>query len=114
MIKINGVEIPTPSEFLVGHQDISKAERNAKGNMIMEIIATKVKLEMSWAYLTQPEAQALFAAVAPTFFNVEYPDPVTGTRRTLNFYKGDRKIPMLIYKNGVPYWKDVAFNVIER
>lgn len=113
LIKINGVVIPTPSEFTVGHQDLVKAERNARGNMVMDFIARKVKLEFVWSHLTQQAAKTIFDAIDPPFFTVEYPDPQKGIR-TLTFYKGDRKVPMLIYRNGVPFWQDVGFNVIER
>ena len=43
-IKINGVAIPAPSTFNPSIMDISNAERNANGMMIMEIIAQKQKL----------------------------------------------------------------------
>ena len=46
MIRINGVTIPTPSDYSVGIMDLSQAERNANGTMIIERIATKRKLEM--------------------------------------------------------------------
>ena len=36
LIIIDGVEIPAPSEYSVGIQDISKAERNANGTMIID------------------------------------------------------------------------------
>ena len=44
LITISGVALPTPSEFQVGYQDISKAERNANGTMIIERVAVKRKL----------------------------------------------------------------------
>ena len=69
MIKINNVTIPTPSEYNVGIQDLSKAERNARGTMIIERIATKRKLEMNWKYLTKLELQQLLNKTAP--FNLK-------------------------------------------
>ena len=47
MIKINGVAMPAPSEYSVSIMDISKAERNAAGTMIIERIATKRKIELN-------------------------------------------------------------------
>lgn len=114
MIKIDGVEIPTPSDCKVGIQDLSKAERNAKGTLIMERISTKRKLEMSWKYLSREQLQQILNAVAPVFFTVEYPDPQTNAPRSGTFYAGDRSVPMLDHRNGTPRWKDLAFNVIER
>jgi len=114
LIKINGVEIPTPSEFSVGIQDISKAERNAAGTMVIERIATKRKIELSWKYLSKEELSQILTAVSPVFFTVEYPDPQTGTNRIGTFYCGDRSCSMLDFKNGIPRYKDVSFNLIER
>lgn len=114
MIKINNVAIPAPTDYTVGIQDITKADRNARGTMIMEIIATKRKLDLMWMHLTKSEYQQLLNLVAPAFFNVEYPDPQTGNLRTGVFYVGDRTIGGLTYKDGEMQWRDIKFNVIER
>lgn len=114
MIKIDGVEIPTPSDFRVGHQDILKAERNAKGTLIAEFIARKVKLEFSWRYLTNAEMQLVLNAIDPLFFTVEYPDPKENGMKTLTFYKGDRNVAALDYIDDQIRWKDFKFDVIER
>lgn len=114
MIKIDGVEIPTPSDFQVGIMDISKAERNARGTMIIERIATKRKLEMAWKYLTKSELQQVLNAVSPVFFTVEYPDPQDNAIRTGTFYAGDRTVGALDYIDGQIRWKDIKFSVVER
>lgn len=114
MIKIDGVQIPTPSDYLVGIQDVSKAERNARGTMIIERIATKRKLEFSWKSLSKAQLQQLLNAVSPVFFVVEYPDPQTGQIETGTFYAGDRSVGALRYVDGEVRWIDCKFNVIER
>lgn len=114
MIRINGVQIPTPSSFIASIEPLVKAERNARGTMIMEHIADKRKLEMTWTYLTPGELQQLLNAVSGTFFTVQYPDPQTGSTRTGTFYAGPRSVGALSYQNGQMRWKDVKFNVIER
>lgn len=114
LIKINGVGIPTPSEYSVGIQDISKAERNASGTMIVERIATKRKIELSWKYLDRTSLSIILSAVADVFFAVEYVDPQDNAVKVGTFYCGDRKSGMLDFKNGVPRYKDVSFNLVER
>ncbi len=114
LVKINGVAIPTPSEYSVGIQDLSKAERNANGTMIIERIATKRKIDLSWAYLDRTSLSAILNAVSPVFFTVEYMDPLDNATKTGTFYCGDRKCGMIDFKNGVPRWKDVQFNLVER
>lgn len=114
LIKINGVAIPTPSEYLIGIQDISKAERNANGTMIIDRIATKRKLELSWKYLNKNDLSNLLNKVSPVFFTVEYLDPQDNATKTGTFYCGDRNCGMLDFINSNPRYKDVKFNLIER
>ena len=114
MIKVNGVDIPTPSDYMVSVLDISKAERNANGTMIIERVATKRRLEMTWNYLSQVDLSALLTRISPTFFEVEYIDSQTGTVRTGTFYAGDRNAGAIDYQNGVMRFKDISFNLIER
>lgn len=114
MIKIDGVEIPTPSDYTVSIMDLSKAERNANGTIIIERVATKRKIELSWKYLSKENLSLLFNLVSPVFFEVEYIDPQDNVKRTGTFYAGDRTAGALDYKNGNIRYKDVKFNIIER
>lgn len=114
MLKINGVDIPAPSDYIVDIMDISKAERNAAGVMVIDRIATKRKIQLSWKYLTREKLSQILKLVSPVFFNVEYIDPQDNGRKTGMFYCGDRTAAALDYKNGVIRYKDVKFNLIER
>lgn len=114
MIKIDGITIPTPSDYTVGIMDLSKAERNARGTLILERIATKRKIELSWNYLDKDKLSQLLNLVSPVFFQVEYIDPQDNRRKTGTFYAGDRKVGALDYRNGVIRYKDIKFNIIER
>lgn len=114
LVSISGVDLPTPTDFSVGLMDISKAERNARGTMIIERITTKRKLEISYAYLNANDLSTVLQAVSPVFYNVTYLDPQTGNNRTSSFYCGDRSVGMLDFINGVPRYKDVKFDLIER
>ena len=114
MIKINTVAIVTPSTYQVSINDLSKADRNANGTMIIERIAVKRKIEMSWAYLTQAQLATLLTAISSVFFTVEYPDPMTGALKTGTFYVGDRSAGAIDYKSSVMRWKDIKFNFIEQ
>lgn len=113
-ITVNGVDLPTPTEFSCSLLDLSKAERNANGLMIIERIATKRKLVLTWAYVTESDAQTILNAVSPTFYNVTYEDPQSRALRTGSFYCGDRSLGMIDYQNGVARYKDLSFDLIER
>lgn len=114
LFKVNGVALPTPSDYQVGIMDISKAERNAAGTMVIDRIATKRKLELSWKYLSKEDLSKLFKLVSPVFFQVEYIDPVNDVRKTGMFYAGDRSAGALDFINGNIRYKDIKFNLVER
>lgn len=114
LISINGVDLPTPTDYIVGIQDISKAERNANGTMIIERIATKRKLELSWSFLDSSQVSQVLHAVSPVFFNVVYVDPQNNGTKTGTFYCGDRNTGMIDFRNGIPRYKNVKFSLIER
>lgn len=114
MIKIEGITIPTPSYYQVGIMDLSKAERNARGTLIIERIATKRKIELSWNYLDKKDLSRLLKLVSPVFFKVEYIDPQENAWKSGTFYVGDRHVGALDYRNGNIRYKDIKFNIIER
>lgn len=107
-------DLPTPSDFQVGIMDLSKAERNANGWMIIERIATKRKLELSWNYLSRSQLSAILVKVSTVSFYVKYMDPAQNTYKESEFYCGDRSAGMIDFINGVPRYKDVKFSLIER
>lgn len=114
MITINNVAMPAPSGYTVGIMDIVNAERNSRGTMFIDLIATKVKLEVEWKILTQVEITKILGAIESNVtFSVTYLDPKTGTNKTSTFYKGDRNLPMQDYMNGKPRWKGFKINLIE-
>ena len=114
MLEINNVLIPTPSSFKVGLMDISNAERNAKGDMLIDRIATKRKIEVKWNLLFPQELTQLLNLVSNVYFFVRYPDPMTGQLEIKTFYCGDRNIGMYSYVDGVAKWNDISFNFVEK
>jgi hypothetical protein len=113
LITVGGITLPDPTEFQVGYMDISKAERNANGRMIIERIATKRKLFITYAYITRQHAELVLQRVAPTSYTVKYLDPQTDSWKSGSFYCGDRQLGMISYINGNAVYKDFGFNLIE-
>lgn len=113
MIAINGTELPSPTTYKVYIQDLSKGERNVNGLLLLERIATKRKIDLSWKMLTQAQFSAILNLVSGVFFTATYADPQDGTR-TGTFYAGDRNIPALMVKNGIVQYSDLTFSIVER
>lgn len=114
LILVNNVAIPTPSEYSIGIMDLSQAERVANGEINIKRIATKRKIEIGYNYLSKTDLSTLLQAISSVFFSVTYPDPQTGTNLTKTFYVGDRNAGMIDFINGVPRYKDVKFNFVEK
>lgn len=114
LISIDGVALPTPSEYSVGIYDVSKAERNANGNMIIERITTKQKIQISYAYLSADDLFTVLNAISPVFYNVTYIDPSTNSERISSFYCGDRNMGLVSFVDGIPKYTGISFNLIER
>lgn len=113
LLEIDGVALPTPSEMTVGTMDISKAERNANGNLIIERINTKKKITVQYEYLSASDLAKVLFAVSPTTFSVRYLDPVTNSFRSAKFYSGDRNAGMIDFINNVPRYKNIQFDLIQ-
>lgn len=113
LINVGGNDLLTPSDFEVGIQDISNAQRNANGLMIIERIATKRTLTISYAYLDQVTLSNILSWISPVSFTVTYMDPQTNSMRTSQFYCGDRSLGMIDYINGVPRYQNLKFELIE-
>jgi hypothetical protein len=115
MIKVNGVDIATPKVFSVEINDIDgETERNANGDLIRDRIAVKQKLNMEWPPLTNLGNATLLQAVSGVFFDVTYPDPITGTNITKTMYVGARSASVLKIVSGQITWEGLKMSFIER
>ena len=116
LLTVNGAEMPAPTTLKINIFDVSAtADRNASGNVVIDRVGTKRKLEMTWAHMTAAQLSALLTAVGEKlFFTAGYPDPQTGGMRSMTCYCGDRATGVLRMENGNPVWTDVEMNWIER
>lgn len=117
MITINGVEMPCPSEYTWGLNDVSAGESGRTDDALMHKnrVAQKRKLELTWIGLGWQETAALMAAVNPEYISVRYPDMLSGQYEVRTFYVGDRTAPVKYWRVGADKMiEKVSFNFIER
>lgn len=116
VLRINDQAAPTPSSMRVTVFDVSStADRNALGNVVIDRVGVKRKIELSWAHLTARQLSTLLAAVGDNvFFTVQYPDPMEGGSKEIVCYAGDRSTGVLRMENGEPIWTNIEMNWIER
>jgi hypothetical protein len=118
MIKVNGSDLAKlPIEFTVEIMDIddgTTTARTADGMLHRDRIAVKRKLNLTWSAMDWNTLSKLLESVSNVFFEVTYPDPLTGGIETRTFYVGNRSTPMAFCKNNEMVWSGLSMNWIER
>ena len=114
MLKIAGITVKAPTELKVGRFDLSKSSRTASGKMVMDIIATKRRVDVVWKMLKDSELQQILDLITANkpFFSLEYPD--AGGTKTMTCYAGDILTSLWHTKNGIRYWEEVSIAFIEQ
>lgn len=113
--KVNGVDVPIPSEFGWSIQDVSAPDSGRTLDAVMhkERVARKEKIQLKWNGKTPEETSVILNAFAPEYFNVTYLSPLTNSVVTKEFYCGDQSAPYYWWCNGGLH-ESVSFNIIER
>ena len=114
MLKIAGVSVKAPTDLKIGRFDLTKSDRTAFGKMVMDVIATKRRVDVVWKMLPDDELKKIIDAIAANkpFFSLEYPD--AGGTKTMTCYSGDIITSLWHTKNGVRYWEEVSIPFIEQ
>lgn len=114
MLQIAGISVKTPSDLKIGRFDITKSSRTASGKMVMEVIATKRRVDVVWKMITDSELQTIIDTITANkpFFSLQYPD--AGGSKTMTCYVGDIVTSLWHTKNGIRYWEEVSIPFIEQ
>ncbi|MEG0898505.1 MAG: DUF6711 family protein [Oscillospiraceae bacterium] len=88
--------------------------RGQDGTMRRDRVAIKRKLDLTWSPMNASQMSQLLSCMTLLFFELEYPDALTGTKMTGIFYVGDRTTPM--YRcNGTNWlWEGLKANFTEQ
>ncbi len=116
MIKVDGVELPCPSSFTWGLQDVSAAEsgRTDDARMHKNRVAKKRKISLRWNGKSRQETAQILQAFDPEYVFVRYPDMLSGVDETREFYTGDKTAPVKIWLVGNKIIESISFDIIER
>ncbi len=114
----NGYSISfTPASLKWSLQDVSAADsgRDQSGKMWKNTVAKKRKLELEFHGTDLTETANILKAVTDTeYFNVYYPDFLTGTYETRVYYVGDRETDVFTWWDNQKVMSSLTFNLIER
>jgi len=115
VFKVNGVDVPTPSQFGWSLQDVSASDagRTQDGLMHKNRITQKEKIQLSWAYPKPEVASVILQLFNPEYFEVMYRSPFNNQIVTKTFYRGDAQAPTYWWCNG-GLFQSISFDIIER
>lgn len=115
-LKVDGVEMPCPSSFTWGLQDVSASESGRTDDLIMQKnrVGQKRKLSLGWTGEDWKTTSKIMKAFNPEYFEVTYPDMLSGEYETRTFYAGDRSAPVQFWWVGNQRVETISFEVIER
>lgn len=100
-ISINGYELPPCKRGVkIIVTTVVNSGRDANGAVVGQRVGrNQYKIDgLEWAYLTAEQWESILQAISDFFFYVTFNDPVSGSRKTVKMYCGDR--------SGEPYWVD--------
>lgn len=108
--------MPSPAKLSVYIEERGDdSALNVLGQRLVDRLAVKRVIDISWPYLAGESAAALMAAVTEgVFFDAVYPDPVTGGMREASFRATERSARMLRMADGGAVWTDIEMKWEER
>lgn len=116
MLTVDGAEMPCPSLFEWGLQDISAAESGRTDDNLMHKnrVGQKRKIGLGWNGKDWKTTSNILKAFNPEYIEVKYPDMMSGEYETRTFYVGDRSAPVKWWWVGNKRTESVTFDIIER
>lgn len=114
--KIDGVEIPTPSEYQPSIEDLSSEQtgRTLDGVMHKDVVAVKDTYTCKWKKLSWTDMATLLNAIeGKSSFNFTHADPrIPNTWVTYKFYVGERTMSAVNLSDIKNAWGDLSLKFI--
>lgn len=117
MLKFNGVEMPEPQALTTDREKIwsSNTGRSDSGRMNGDIVAIKAKIKIQWGILSAEQTALIDSYLSQSFFECTYLDPTSANKEvTKEVYAGTPTYPVYSYVEGLPEYKGVGVDLIER
>ncbi len=111
--KIDGTDIKRPTKFHIEKYNITKAGRVADGTMKLDLVAKKRKFLFRYEVISGTALNTILGLIdtSAMFFTLTYDE--NGATKTATCYAGH--IPAELFRtDGVWYWRNVNFDLIEQ
>ena len=93
--------------------DGPNAGRNLAGTMIRDRVATKIRLDITCHPLTEDQHRTLLRAILPEYVTVNVTDPMYGSTSMTMYSNNNSSEHCVITEDGVEYWHNITFPLIE-
>ena len=118
VLKVNGIDmLPYVAHQGVKWQrndlDSADAGRTLDGVMHRGRVASKARIDITCRPLRSEEAQIVLTAIYPEYLTVEYTDPMDGLVTRQMYSNNTPATHMMLQENGVEWWHDITFPLIE-
>lgn len=114
ILKINGIELPDPTDYKVDVEPVGHFERNANGYLVGDLIGVKTKISCAWAMLSDVYFEEILAAAAPYFVNVTYLDPQINGLVTKEMILSPQSASLAVCRAEEKWWANVSVAFTER
>ena len=117
-LAINGYELPPCKRGVsVIVTTLVDSGRDANGAVVGQRVGRdQYKIDgLEWSWLTAAQWEAILQSMSNFFFHVTFNDPVSGGRKTIKMYCGDRQgQPYFVDDSGSPtHYRDCKVNLID-
>lgn len=117
-VKINNVDITDYIAFSGvkwSRNDVDgpNAGRNILGTMIRDVVATKIRLDITCRPLKAAEFTTLLNLISPESVLVRYEDPLYGIVTKQMYANNHGGNFLMHWENGTEWWDNVSFPLVE-
>ena len=114
--RINSKAIKAPTEITCSADSLDKEERTVDGTMVVDLVGSKRKLDVSWEFLSKEDMKLLSAETkSGTFVTVTYNDSTTGELTSMTARAKDLQYqPYYDWAKSRLMWKGVSISFVER
>ena len=114
--KVNGYIVKSPTEITISPEILDKVERTVDGTMVVDIIAKKRKVDVSWEYLSKEDMTTIVNQIGKDkFLEISFHDNSTGELVTM-IARAEGMTYQLYYNwaKSKIMWKAVSISFSER
>lgn len=110
----NAMWLPPPNSYVCEIEDVSGANAKRTEDTVMhkKKIGQAIAISVAYKMISVRDCAKLLQAFNPEYLFAEFLDPKAGDYRILEFYVGNRSVPL--YNAGLGKWESLSFKIIQR